>query len=58
MNRERRLMNGLAYLTLAVFSILSLIPFIWMVSTAFKIQKRGFFSDPAMDSPRACVYKL
>ena len=42
MRFERKLMDPLAYLFMTIFAGLTLIPFLWMVSTAFKSRKEVF----------------
>ena len=42
MRFERKLINPLAYLFMTIFGGLTLIPFLWMVSTAFKSRKEVF----------------
>lgn len=42
MHKERNLMHALAYIFLGLFAFLTLVPFIWMVSTAFKSRQEVF----------------
>lgn len=55
MRKHRWFLNGLSYLILGVSSLLVLVPFLWMVSTAFK-QRSEVFSRELNWIPETLVF--